>query len=70
MAPENVRKPWGFYVFRGYRRGALTRNSLPQMFYKIVVVKNFAIFTGNTCVGVSFLSATLLKRDSNTVIFL
>ena len=40
------------------------------MFFKIGVLKNFAIFTEiqkYTCVG---LSATLLKRDSNTEVFL
>ena len=43
------------------------------MLLKIAVLKNFAIFTGNTCVGISFLikiqvfrPPALLKRDSNT----
>ena len=30
------------------------RSSFSQMFFKIGVLKNFAIFTTNTCVGVSF----------------
>ena len=43
------------------------RSSLLQMFFKffkIDVLKNFPIFTGNTFVGIS-----LLKRDSSTVVF-
>ena len=37
-------------------------------FYKISVLKNFAIFTGNTCV--ESLPATLVKRDYKTSVFL
>ena len=43
---------------------------------KTGVLKNFAIFTGNTCVGVVFdkvaglRPASLLKRDSNAGVFL
>ena len=40
----------------------------------LYALKNFAKFTGNTCVGVSFLikliPATSLKRDSVTGVFL
>ena len=49
----------------------------PEVFYKKLFLKNSAIFTGKTCVGVSvlvkltaFRPATLLKRDSNTCVFL
>ena len=40
------------------------------MYFKIDVLKNFAIFTGKTCLGVSFKPAIILKRDSNTGVFL
>ena len=37
------------------------------MFYKKIVVKNFAIFTENTCVKVFFNEVPgLLKKDTNT----
>ena len=45
------------------------------MFFKAAVLKNFAIFTKNNCVGVSILikfqarPAPLIKRDSNTGVF-
>ena len=45
----------------------------PQMFFKIGVLKNVAIFTGkHLCWSVSLIDtpATLLKRDSKTVVFL
>ena len=37
--------------------------------YKKANLKNLAILAGNTCVG-AFRSATLLKKDSNTGVFL
>ena len=49
------------------------------MFFKIGVLKNFTNFTKKPCVGVSFYvnkfavlkrPATLLKKDSNTGVFL
>ena len=47
------------------------------MFYKKIVLNNFAIFTDNACVGVSFLIKTQAfkpetssKRDSFTGVFL
>ena len=53
------------------------RSSRSEMFFKIDVLKNFVIFTGKHLCWVLFLiklqvwrSAPLLKRDSNTVIFL
>ena len=33
---------------------AINRSRRSQMFFKIGVLKNFAIFIGNICVGVSF----------------
>ena len=49
----------------------------PKVFYKKAVLKNFAIFTGkHLCWSVFFIKwqnfspATLLKRDSNTGLFL
>ena len=46
------------------------------MFHKKAVLKNFAIFTGNACVGISFLIKmqvfrvpASLKTDSNTGVF-
>ena len=42
-----------------------------QMFFKMGVLKNFAIFTGKQlCWNLFLITATLLKRDSNTSIFL
>ena len=48
-----------------------------KVFHKKAVLKNFVIFTGNTCVGISFLikmlafrHEALLKRDSNRGVFL
>ena len=53
------------------------RSSRWQMYFKIGVLKNFAIFTGKHLCWSIFLikllawnSATLFKRDSNTVFFL
>ena len=51
---------------------------LPQMFFKIGLLKNFANFTGKHPMLESLFDkvaglkrpATLLKRDSNTVVFL
>ena len=40
-----------------------------QVFCKKIVLKDFANFTGKTCVT-AFKSTTLLKRDSNTSVFL
>ena len=37
--------------------------------YKKANLKNLAIFAGNTCLG-AFRPTTLLKRDSNTGVFL
>ena len=61
----------------------MDRSSRPQMFYKIVVLKIFTIFTGKHLFWgkhlrwrfflinlQSFSPATLSKRDSNTVVFL
>ena len=41
----------------------------PEVFYKKAVLKNFAIFTRKTAVLV-FMSVTLLKRDTNSGVFL
>ena len=53
------------------------RSSLSQMFFKIAVLKNFANFTGRQLCWSLFLitfqaliPATLLKRDTNTGVFL
>ena len=50
------------------------RSNCSQMFFKIRVLKNFAIFTGkHLCWSLFFQSirpATSLKRDSNTGVFL
>ena len=53
------------------------RSSHSQMSFKIDVLKNFAIFTGKHMCWILFLtkfqackSANLLKRDSNTDVFL
>ena len=53
------------------------RSSRLQMFFKIGVLKNFVIFTGKRLCWSFFLTklqalrpATLLKRDSNTGVFL
>ena len=49
-----------------------SKSSHSQIFFEISSIKNFAIFTENTCFGVSliklqtFRPATFLKRDSNT----
>ena len=42
------------------------RSSSCQMFFKIGFPKNFAIFTGSTCVGVSFLT---IKKETPTQVF-
>ena len=44
------------------------RSSHSQMFFRIGVLKNFAVFTGKQLCWSLFL--TELKRDSNTVVFL
>ena len=67
-----------FDVFAKQMTKAVTnRGSRSQMSFKIGPLKNFKIFTENTCVGVSFLikllafrPVTLLKRDSNASVFL
>ena len=71
-----------FYVSRGYRKrhevGLRTlKSSRSQMFFRIGVLKNFAIFKGTQLSWSFFLiklqiskSANLLKRDSNSGIFL
>ena len=53
------------------------RSSSSQMFFKISVLKNFAIFTvKNLCWSpfsiklLAFMHAIILKRDSNTVVLL
>ena len=55
----------------------MCRSSYRHMFFKIGVIKNFAIFTGKHLCWSLFLikfqtwrQATLLKRDSNTCVFL
>ena len=59
------------------KEAATTRNSRLQMFFKIVVLKNFAIFAGkHLCWSLfeiklqAWKPATLLKRGSNPVFFL
>ena len=54
-----------------------SRSSRPQMFFKIGVLKYFAMFTGKHLCWSRFLimlqafrPKTLLKRDSNTGVFL
>ena len=54
-----------------------TKKEQPEVFYKKAVLKNFSILTGkHLCWSLfliklwSFRSATLLKRDSNTGVFL
>ena len=56
---------------------SLIQKQQPEVFYKIVILKNFAIFTGKQLFWSLFLIklqavryATLLKRDSNTGVFL
>ena len=53
------------------------KKQLPEVFYKKAVLKIFSIFTGKyLCLSLflvklrAFRSATLLKRDSNTGVFL
>ena len=64
----NWRKDWLFNT---------SRSSYSQMFFEIGVLKNFAIFTGKYLCWTLFLiklqafrPANLLKRSSNTVVFL
>ena len=45
------------------------RHSSPEVIRKIDVLIDFAKFTGNICVGALW-PTTLLKRDSNTGVFL
>ena len=55
------------------RNYCTVRSSRLQFIFIIGVLKNSTNFTGKHCVGVSFnkvATATLLKRDSNTDIFL
>ena len=71
-----------FYVSKGYRKwhevGLRTLNSTrSQIFFRIGVLKNFAIFKGKQLCWSLFLinsqtsrPANLLKRDSNSSIFL
>ena len=53
---------WFILVFTGK---AVFRNSHLLMFFKIDVFNNFAIFTGNTCVGVSYRFILLKKRPQH-----
>ena len=39
---------------KGLKKLTSFRSSRSQMFFKIGILKNFAIFTGNACAGVSF----------------
>ena len=63
---------------RTTKEGEILRSSCLQMFFKIGVLKNFAIFTGEYLFWSLFLiklqlairPATLLKTDSNTDVFL
>ena len=55
--------------------GEVHKSSRSQMFFKIGVLKNFAIFIGkhvlkSLCNKVAALWASKLKRDSNTGVFL
>ena len=56
------------------RKKKTNTSSCSQMFFKIVVIKNVTIFTEKPLRSSLFLqafrSATLLKTDSNTDIFL
>ena len=58
-------------------KASLYRSSRLQMFFETDVLKNFSIFTGkHLCRGFfliklqAFMRETLLKRDSNTGVFL
>ena len=55
-------------VFAGALKTDYEKQPL-EVLCKKVVLKNFENFTGNTCATVSFLPATLLKRDSYTGVF-
>ena len=62
------------WIVKNYQRMVtMVRTSRLQMFFKIGVLTNFAIFTENTSAGVSFWKscwpATSLKRDSNAGVF-
>ena len=52
------------------------KDTLPEVFCKVGVLKNFAKFTKNTCAGVYFNKVAALsqqlneKGDSSTVVFL
>ena len=68
---------WIFHFSLLYFRDRMSRSSSLQLFFKIGVVKNFAIFTGKYLHGSFFLIklpafrvATLPKRDSSTGVFL
>ena len=75
-------KSYWYSVLKGKREilnfpFRIYRSSCWQMFFKIVVLKNSANFTGKHLCWSHFLiklqawgSATLLKRDSNTDVFL
>ena len=49
----------------------LHSGSCIQMFFKIVALKNFAVFIGkNLCCSLFSNNCSLLKRDSDTGVFL
>ena len=47
-------QPGVAYKSVAYKKSVYCRSSHSQMFFKIGVIKNFAIFTEKNCVGVSF----------------
>ena len=46
------------------------RSSCSHMFFKIGIFKNFVLFTGNSCVGVSSCNFAKIRLQSNTTVFL
>ena len=67
ITTRNIVSPW----VTSSKKFSVFRSSRSQMFYKIVILKIFAISQENTCVGVSFQRpATLLKRDFIRGVFL
>ena len=75
---EKVKQHWDWVEKSvAYKRACIFRSSRPQMFFKINVFKNSAIFTGKHLCWSLFViklpackPANLLKRDSETSIFL
>ena len=68
---DRLSKKYRLWPHNQSREISIARNSRSQLFFKIGILKNFAILTGkHLCWSLSLRPVTLLKKNSNAGLFL